>query len=419
MQAGRPGPLAGIRVLDLTTAWAGPMAGRILAFLGADVIHVEHATRVDLWRHHRQLYRPWLYADGDGGPRPYNRNALFNSQNINKRSLCLDLRSQQGLQLGLDLARQTDVVLSNFTPGALDRLGFGFAALSRVNPRIIVAEMPAYGSSGPKSGAPAVGATMELAAGMAGMIGYAGGRPTTTGPNYMDPIGGYNAAAGILTALVARQRSVVGVHVEIPQVEAAMQFIGEELLYAVASGEDPLPRGNRVRYATPHGAYPAAGDDEWIAIAVLDDGAWPALCRVIGADDWADDGSLAGLTGRQLREDEIDARLAGWTVGRDKHDAAALLQAAGVAAAPVLNAREATESPFLAGRGFFTPLDHPEAGRRHYQELPIKLSRTPGGSRRAAPTLGQDTEAILGELLGLGPAEIAALADDVTASTPV
>jgi crotonobetainyl-CoA:carnitine CoA-transferase CaiB-like acyl-CoA transferase len=172
------GPLADIRVLELTTAWAGPMAGRILAFLGADVIHIEHATRVDLWRHHNQLHRPWLYADGDRGARPYNRNALFNSQNVNKRSLCLDLRAPRGQALALDLVRGSDVVLSNFTPGVLDRLGLDFAALSRINPRIIVAEMPAYGSTGPRRDAPAVGATMEMACGMASLTGYAvGGRP--------------------------------------------------------------------------------------------------------------------------------------------------------------------------------------------------------------------------------------------------
>jgi crotonobetainyl-CoA:carnitine CoA-transferase CaiB-like acyl-CoA transferase len=414
------GPLHDVRVIDLTTAWAGPMAGRILAFLGADVIHVEHATRVDLWRHHKQVYRPWLYAGGDGGTEPYNRNALFNSQNLNKRSLSLDLKSPRGLELALLLAEKTDVVLSNFTPGALDRLGFGYAVLRAINPRIIVAEMPAYGNDGPRRAAPAVGATMEMASGMASLIGYPDGRPTTTGPNYMDPIGGYNAAAAILTALVARQRSGSGMYVEVPQVEAAMQFIGEEFLLAAETGENPPRRGNRVRYAGPHDAYPALGDDQWIAIAVLDDAAWQALCRLIGAADWAADSALATLAGRQARADEIDARLAAWTRHRDKYETAALLQAAGIAAAPVLDAREAAESPFLAERGFFTALDHSQAGRRFYQGLSIHLDRTPGSDRRAAPTLGQDTDAILGELLGLDRDAIAALeADGVTAAKPV
>jgi crotonobetainyl-CoA:carnitine CoA-transferase CaiB-like acyl-CoA transferase len=233
----------------------------------------------------------------------------------------------------------------------------------------------------------------------------------------MDPIGGYNAAAGILTALLARRRSGAGMHVEIPQVEAAMQFIGEEFLHAISTGKDLGPQGNRVRYAAPHGAFPAAGKDEWIAVAVLDDAAWPALCGVIGAEDWAQDVGLATLEGRKRRENDIDARLAAWTALQDKHAAAALLQATGVAAAPVLNARETLHADFLAARSFFTTLDHPEVGERQYGGLPIHLSRTPGGDRRAAPVLGQDTDAILSEL-GLGKDDIAELAGSVTANTP-
>jgi crotonobetainyl-CoA:carnitine CoA-transferase CaiB-like acyl-CoA transferase len=310
-------------------------------------------------------------------------------------------------------------VLTNFTPGTLDKLGLGFASLRAANPRIILAEMPAYGGSGPRRGAPAVGATMEMASGMAGLIGYAGGRPTTTGPNYMDPIGGYNAAAAILTALVARQRSGRGSHVEVPQVEAAMHFIGEELLAAGASGENPPLQANRVQYAAPHGAYPAAGTDQWLAVAVLADAVWPAFCAIIGAPDWAEDAGLRTLAGRKAREDEIDERLAAWTLRHDKHEAAALLQAAGIAAAPVLDASEVLASPFLQARGFFTPLSHPEAGERLHQGLPMHLSRTPGGNHRAAPTLGQDTEAILAELLGRDEAEIARLAAlGVTANIP-
>jgi crotonobetainyl-CoA:carnitine CoA-transferase CaiB-like acyl-CoA transferase len=409
-------PLAGVRILDFTTAWAGPMAGRVLAFLGADVIHVEHATRVDLWRHHRQAYRPWLYPAGDGGEQRYNRNAQFNSQNINKRSLTLDLKQPRGLELALDLAAKCDIVLSNFTPGALARAGLDYQSLKAINPKIIYAEMPAYGNSGPKSAALAVGGTMEMAAGMTSLIGYPRGKPQTTGPNYMDPIGGYNAAAAILTALVHRQHSGQGQYVEVPQVEAAMHFIGAELLAAAASGKDPERVGNRVDWAAPHDAFPALGDDEWVAIAVMDDAAWRALSEVIGI---AQDERFAALAGRQGHEDEIGAMISRWSSGIDKCHAAEMLQRAGVPAAPVLNAAEVSASSFLAARGFFTTLDHPEAGRHAYQGIPIHLSRTPGADHRAAPTIGQDTSAILRDLLGLGDEAIAALeADGTTSSKP-
>ena len=411
-----PGPLHGVRVLEFTTAWAGPMAGRILAFLGAEVIHVEHATRPALWRHHRQPYRPWLYPRGERGERPYNRNAQFNSQNVNKRSLTLDLKSPRGLALALDLAARSDVILSNFTPGSLARAGLGYVEARARNPRIVYVEMPAYGSSGPKRAAPAVGGTMEMASGMASLIGYAGGKPTTTGPNYMDPIGGYNAAAATLTALRYRQVSGLGQYVEVPQGEAAMQFIGPELLLAAATGADPSRAGNRTPYAAPHDAYPALGEDQWIAIAVTDDAAWRSLCGVAGLGH---DPRFDTLDGRLCYADAIDAALTAWTRTLDKFAAASRLQAAGVAAAPVLDASEVAASDFLAERDFFTPLEHPEAGVHSYQGIPIHLGRTPGADRRAAPTLGQDTAAILAEL-GLGADEIAALeADGTVAATPV
>ena len=244
-------PLSGLRVFDLTTAWAGPMAGRNLAFLGADVIHVEHASKPDLWRHHRQVYNDALYVEGENPERRHNRNALFNSQNINKRSLSLDLKSPEGARLGKQIAEHCDVILTNFTPGTLDRLGIGYKALSPSNPDVIVCEMPAYGLYGPQSDALAVGATMEMAAAMSAMVGYRDGMPTTTGPHLPDPIGGLNATAAILTALVHRQMHGGGQLVEVAQVEAAMQYVGlnfwrpsrlEQIPFLTATGSAIPPR---------------------------------------------------------------------------------------------------------------------------------------------------------------------------------
>jgi crotonobetainyl-CoA:carnitine CoA-transferase CaiB-like acyl-CoA transferase len=403
------GPLAGIRVLDMTTAWAGPMAGRILAYLGADVIHVEHATRVDLWRHHRQAFRSRLYPGGEGGARPYNRNVLFNSQNINKRSICLDIKAPRGLELARRLATRCDVVLANFTPGALDRSGLGYEQLRQLRPDIIVTEMPAYGSSGPKREAPAVGATMEMAAGMASLIGYAGGPPTTTGPNFLDPVGALNAAAATLIALAHRERTGEGQYVEVPQVEAAMHLIGEKLIHAALTGEDEPRNGNRSPSAAPHDVFPAEGSDEWVAIAVNDGAQWLALCGVAQLTDLAADPALTGLAGRIAAQEAIGERVAAWTRGRSKLEAASALQDAGVPAAPVMTARDVSTGAFYEARGMFTTLHHPEAGTHAYHGVPIHLARNPGGDRRAAPCLGQDTEEILAGLLNLTEEEIAEL----------
>ena len=413
------GPLSHLRVVELTTAWAGPMAGRILAFLGAEVIHVEAATRLDSWRHHSLVFNPRRFPGGIAGERPYNRASMFNSQNVNKLSLTLDLKKTGGSDAFLALLRTADVLVCNFTPGMLDRAGFGYARLREIKPDIIVCEMPAYGLDGPAAQTTALGPTMEMASGMASLIGYPGGPPVSTGPAYLDPVGGFNGAAAILAALFHRDRTGEGQHVEVPQVEAAMQFIGEHLLHAIAGGKAAPRAGNRVPWAAPHDAYRAAGEDEWVAVAAGTDAEFAALCGVLGQPGLADDARFARLADRLRHLDELDAIVTAWTRTRPKADAARLLQEAGVPAAPVQNARNAAESEYLAARGFFTVLDHPEAGRYPHQGLPFHLDRTPGGQRTPAPCLGQHTRQVL-EAAGLAPDEIARMdAAGTTAAVPV
>lgn len=403
------GPLAGIRVVELTTAWAGPMAGRILGFLGAEVIHVEAAGRLDSWRMHQQVFSPYRYPRDGAGARPWNRAALFNSQNENKLSLTLDTKKPGGLAAMLRLIAKSDIVLCNFTAGTLDRMGLGYHRLREVRPDIIVTEMPAFGTSGPMSHATAIGPTMEMAAGMASMIGDPGGPPSVTGPTYPDPIGAFHGAAAVLTALIHRQRTGEGQHVEIAQVEAAMHYIGEHILHARLTGIDPARNGNRVAWAAPHDAFPTRGEDEWMAIAVTSDAEWRALCQTVGQPALADDPRFATVAERLRNQDAMQEPIARWTRLQDKHAAAATLQAAGVPGAPVNGGRDGAESAYLAARGWFTVLEHPEVGRVAHESLPFHLSRTPGGQRRAAPCLGQDTRAILAGIAGLSDAEIAVL----------
>jgi crotonobetainyl-CoA:carnitine CoA-transferase CaiB-like acyl-CoA transferase len=412
--------LEGLRVVEFTTAWAGPMAGRICAFFGAEVIHVESATRLDVWRQNNSVFLPRRYAGGIPGERPYNRVGYFNSQNMNKLSLTLDIKDARGREAMRRLLDQTDVVVCNFTAGTLARMGFGYEALSATNPGIIVVEMPGFGNTGPLSKCTANGATMELASGMSALIGYPGGAPTTTGQVYPDPMGGFNAAAAILTALTHRDRNGTGrgQYVEVPQVEASMQFIGEELLHAIATGEDPRPHGNRVRWAAPHDAYLAAGEDQWVAIAVETDAEWRALCGLMGRPDLAGDARYATFEARWRNQDALRDPISAWTRTLGKRDIAARLQAAGVRAAPVLDPREVTEDPYLAHRDFFVELTHPEAGTHRYPSLPFRLSLTPGAQHRASPCLGADTRRILTGI-GLSEAEVDELdRDGVTSAIP-
>jgi crotonobetainyl-CoA:carnitine CoA-transferase CaiB-like acyl-CoA transferase len=410
------GPLAGVRVMDMTTAWAGPFGGRVLAFLGAEVIHIESATRLDLWRGGGHGLDPVRYPDLDPGARPYNRTVLFNSQNLNKLSLTVDVKKPGGREVLLKLAAVSDVVLSNFTPGTLERMGLGYEALKEARPDIIVLEMPAFGNTGPMAHHGALGPGMEFSSGMSAFVGYESEGPMPTGPAYLDPIGGYNAAAAILTALVCRQATGQGQYIEMSQVEAAMPFIGELILDSLEAGTSPHAHGNRVAEAAPHDAYPALGVDAWIAIGVTSDAEWRALAEIIGAPQLGVDVRYATADARWKNQDELREPISNWTRHITKHDAAARLQAAGIAAAPVQDGKDIVEDPYLSARGFFTALDHPEAGRRTYQGLPFKLSRTPGGQHRAAPCLGEHTVTILRDILRLSEADIAALEQSGTIS---
>jgi crotonobetainyl-CoA:carnitine CoA-transferase CaiB-like acyl-CoA transferase len=413
------GPLTGLRVLDFTTAWAGPMTGRILAFLGAEVVKVESASRPDTWRMHNAVFQAKRFPDGKAGERPHNRSALFNSQNHNKLGLSLDIKHPKGLAAMHRLAATADVVIANFTAGTLDRMGVGYEALKKIKPDIIVVEMPGFGNTGPLSKAAANGATMEMAAGMCAMIGYAGGAPTTTGQVYPDPMGGYNGAAAVMTALMHRQRTGEGQYVELSQVEASMQFIGEELLYAIAAKQDPELRGNRVRWAAPHDAYQAKGNDEWVTIAVGSDDEWRTLCAIMDRPDLASDPRFAAFAARWQHQDLLREPVSAWTRQHDKAAIAERLQAAGVRAAPVNTPKDVTESPYLAAREAFVTLSHPDAGTHGYMTLPFRLSLTPGGQHRASPCLGADTRKVLLELAGLTVQEFEELeAEGVTSNVP-
>jgi crotonobetainyl-CoA:carnitine CoA-transferase CaiB-like acyl-CoA transferase len=413
------GPLAGLRVLDFTTAWAGPMTGRILAFLGAEVIKVESSNRLDGWRGHDAVPQPKRLAGGVIGERPYNRSALFNSQNHNKLSLTVDVKTPKGLATMHRLAAISDVLICNFTAGTLNRMGLGYDALRKVKSDIIVLEMPGFGNTGPLAKAAANGATMEMAAGMCAMIGYPGGPPTTTGQVYPDPMGGYNGAAAVMTALMYRERSGEGQSIEMSQVEGAMQFVGEELLHAIAAGADPQPQGNHVRWAAPHDAYAASGRDQWVAIAVGSDDEWQTLCGIIGETASGGDPRFARFEQRWANQHALREPIERWTRQHTKFEIADRLQAAGIRAAAVLDSEDLHNSPYLKARNAFTSLTHPEAGTHNYQTLPFRLGATPGAQHAASPVLGAHTQMILRDILKLPADELDELnRDGVTSNVP-
>ncbi len=413
------GPLEGVRVLDFTSAWAGPMATRCLAFLGAEVIKIEGPNRLDSWRDTVRGVEAGRYPNLQLGDRPYNRSSRFNSQNHDKLDLVVDLKHPQARGLMLRLARECDVVIDNFSPGVLRRLGLGYEDFRAARPDIVMVEMPAYGNTGPEAENVAFGPNMEAMAGMASMMGYGDGVPVTTSGAYLDPIGGLHGAGAVLTALLHRQRTGQGQYVEVPQRETAMQTIGELLLQQIENGETFAPHGNRIPGAAPHDAFPCQGEEEWVAIAAFTEDEWRSLCAAIERPDLLSGPRFATLLDRKRNEDALYAEIAAWTRRQSKAEAAGRLQAHGVTAAPVANGRDIFEDGQLAAVGFYVELEHADAGRHRYPGLAFHLDATPGAVRRPPPLFAEHNRYVLVDRFGFSPDEFAALErDGVIASGP-
>lgn len=402
-------PLEGIRVVDLTTAWSGPMATRGLSWFGAEVVKVEPPTRLDAWRGMYLGRTAPVFPDFDGGDRRYDRCSSFNTQGHDKRSFGLDVKAPGGHATMLDLIASADVLIANYSAGVLDRLGFGYAEVTKLDPRLIVVEMPAFGPGGPLARHVAMGSTMEAACGMGGLIGYGDGKPWLTGSTILDPIGGLNATAAVLVALHQREVTGRGCHVEVAQTEAASHWIGELVLAELEGVTRPSAEGNIVDYAEPHDAFGCQGRDEWVAIAVVDETAWRGLCATIGHPELAEDPRFADATARRANRRDLADVIAAWTARRTKLDAAAKLQAAGVPAAPVNRGVDVFFDPALRGAGFIVTEEHPAAGVSDYPGLAYHLSRSPGAIRDPAPLFGADNRFVLTEILAYGAAEIAEL----------
>lgn len=397
-------PLSGLRVVEFTTAWAGPFAGRVLSLLGAEVIKVESLDAIDMWRGSMKGSLLFRYPDCEPGAKPYNRSSWFNSQNQSKLSIEVDLKSESGLKQIRQLLATADIVVSNYAGGVLQRLGLGYEELRKLRDDLIFIEMPAFGSGGTLAKAPGVGPTMEALSGINAQMGYGDGKPQRTGPAFVDPIGGWCGAMAALVALNARANGKGGQAIEIAQREGLLHWIGEYFLLADEAAGMPPADGNRVPYAAPHEAFRTAGEDEWIAIAVETDEQWLHLCQVLDRPDLSVDPRFATLIDRQRHAGELAQQINESTVQSDRSDLAMRLQACGVMAAPICSAEDIHSDKQLASAGFFLELEHPEAGLHRYHGMPLRFSRIELDLPRPAPCLGQDTDSVLerGEMLRSG-----------------
>jgi benzylsuccinate CoA-transferase BbsF subunit len=382
MSVAGDGPLAGIRVLDFTWVVAGPVATRILADLGADVIKIERKDALD-------------FGDRRGG--------LSGTLMRGKRSIVLDLADPRGVAIARALARLSDVVIDNFSARVMPNLGLDHATLAAERPDIVCVRMTGYGLTGPDRDKVSYGPTLQALTGYTLLMAEPGGPPAGFGYSYSDLASGHLGALAVLAALFERRRTGRGQLVDLAQEEAVASLVGPLLLERSVNGGASIPTGNASQEgpAAPHGIYPCAGEDRWIAITVLDDQAWRGLVAAMGRPAWAEDARFATGDGRLANAAELDARIGAWTRTMDAHVATSRLQANGVPAGLVADAADlCARDPALAARGHFVDLPTPEGRTVRIDGPPFVLSDTPAHVRGPGPLLGEHTDQVLASLLG-------------------
>jgi CoA:oxalate CoA-transferase len=381
------GPLDGIRVLDLTWVLSGPFCTLTLCDLGADVIKVERPPYGDVSRTTGPL------VDGESG--------YFFSVNRGKRSMALDLTNDEGKAIFLRLVREADVVVENFTPGKMDALGLGYAALSRENPRLIYAAISGYGQTGPLSSKPALDVIVQGAGGVMSVTGYPDGDPARPGLSLGDVAAGLYCAIGVLAALQERERSGKGQMVDISMLDCQIAIQENAYMRYHLTGEEPQRLGTRHPSAVPFQAFPTA--DGWMVLALAWSvpNQWGLMCAELGVPELIDDERFHSSAARSRNHAALEPLLQ--TAFRKKTTAewVEALQQYNIPCGPLNTIAQAAAMPQVAERNMLPEVEHRTFGKVRLSNSPLKLSRTPAGIRGTSPDMGEHSREVLGELLGL------------------
>lgn len=392
-------PLENIRIIDFSWVVAGPATTRVFAVLGAEVIKIESARRVDLMRG-----RP-PFPEGKGG---INVSANFINYNVNKLGVTLNMRQQKGVELAKRLIKISDITVENFGADVLDKWGLGYEEQVKIRPDIIMLSMPVMGKTGPRADFGGYGMGIQATAGINFLMGRPDRMPVGTGIAYPDA--GPNprqAATAIMAALHYRNRTGNGQFIELAQLESTINYTGTSVIQCAANNSLQTRQGNRSSYAAPHGGYRCAGNDRWCAIAVSDDQEWKAFCSVLGNPEWTRDLRFTTFIGRKQNEDELDAVVEEWTSRHTAEDVMNLMQEVGVPAAVVQSGEDLLEhDEHLRVRGAYVVSEHIEAGRLTHDTGYFQLSKTPGKVYRSGPVLGQDNDYVYRDLLGMTEEEM-------------
>ena len=393
--------LEGVRILDFTWVVAGPVATRILADQGAEIIKIERRDTLDL------------------GTR---RGGFSGNLHRGKQSTVVNMADPRGIDLAKRLAAVSDVVIDNFSARVMRNWGLDYAGLKQLKPDIIAVSMSGFGHTGPHKDYVSYGPTLQALSGYTLQMRHPGGEPAGWGYSYADMTGGYSGALAVLAALWHRKRTGQGQFVDLSQFEAISSLVGPGLLDLLNRDTASQPVGNRSQEApaAPHGVYRCRGEDRWCAIAVFSDEEWRSLCRVMGDPTWAAQPRFAGLAERLQHREDLDRYVETWTRRLAPEEVAARLQAAGVAASLVANGEDLDRDPQLRARGYWARLPTKQEDGRTDVVLdgpPFTLSLTPGYVAAPGPLLGEQTDGVLRRVLGLSAQQVAALqADRVVAS---
>ncbi|WP_069172374.1 CaiB/BaiF CoA transferase family protein [Streptomyces griseus] len=388
-----PQPLAGLRVLDLATLFAGPLAATMLGDFGAEVIKVEHPRRPDPARGH--------------GPAKDGIGLWWKLLGRNKRALTLDLSGPGGRDLLLRLAEETDVIVENFRPGTLERWGVGWEELHAVNPRLVLARVTGFGQRGPYAQRPGFGTLAEAMSGFAAVTGEPDGPPTLPPFGLADSIAALATAYAVMTALAGRDATGLGQVVDMAIIEPILMVLGPQTLWYDQLGYVQPRTGNRSRNNAPRNTY-RTSDGHWVAVSTSAQSVAERVMRLVGRPELTREPWFAAGATRAEHADELDEAVGHWIARRTREEVVSAFEKAEAAVAPVQDVRDVMEDPQYRALGTITEVDDPELGPLRMQNVLFRLSRTPGAIRWAGRPHGADTEEILTEL-GLTAARIAAL----------
>jgi crotonobetainyl-CoA:carnitine CoA-transferase CaiB-like acyl-CoA transferase len=393
-------PLKGLKILDLFWAMAGPASTRALAEYGATVVRVESRHRLDTCR----TIAPYI-----GNQAGIENSGIFINLNVNKLGVTLDLANEEGKQVFRDLVRWADIVTESFSPKAMRAWGLDYEALRRIKSDIIMVSSCLMGQTGPYSKFAGYGALAAAMCGFGNLCGWPDRPPTGPYGSYTDCVAPRFTISSMLAALEYRRRTGRGQYIEISQAEASIHLLSPVILEFVANGRAQGPAGNRDLQMAPHGVYPCAGDDSWIAIACVREDHWQTLIDLMRRPELGSDSRFATLDARILNQDALDRILADWTGNFNANNLESKLQSSGIPASKAATSDDMYRDPQLAYRGHFVEVEHPRAGKIPVEASAYIMSRTPGRIERVAPTLGRDNTYVLEKMLGYSPDRIAAL----------